>query len=70
MRSAVAGIVDRGGGLRVVVTERWRMQFHAGEGEKLYIVPGLEVDEPVDRGNVPYLIDRVKTYVHSQGGLR
>ena len=63
MLSAVAGIVDRVGGLRVVVTQRWRMRHHVGKGERLFIVPGYEVAEPVPWDDIPPLIDRVKKHV-------
>lgn len=58
-KSAVAGILDRGGGLRVVVTKRWRMKHHVGPGERLFIVPGLRVREPVSWGAVPALMRHV-----------
>ncbi len=62
--SAVAGIVDSKGGLRVVVTQRWRMRFHVGKGERLFVLPGVRVQEPVPWGQVQAdLIERVKTYV-------
>lgn len=56
-RSSVAAIVDVHGGIRVVVTPRWRMRFHCGEGERLYIVPGLRVKEPVEWDRVPRVIE-------------
>ena len=65
MSSAVAGIIDRNGGLRVVVTERWRMQQHVGHGERLFIVSDLEVQEPVRWGQVPDVIEAVKQHIAS-----
>lgn len=47
MKSAVAGILSRDGGLRTVVTQRWRMRSHLKRGERLFVVPDLLVDEPV-----------------------
>jgi len=63
MTSAVAGIIDRNGGLRVVVTQRSRMKHHAEPGEQLFIVPGLEVTEPVPWEEIPPLIKRVTKHV-------
>lgn len=61
--SAVAGILDRKGGLRVIVTQRWRMRYHVGKGERLFVIPGLDVKEPVAWNDIPPLIDRVQKYV-------
>jgi hypothetical protein len=63
--SAVAGILDRSGGLRVVVTESWRMRFHVGPGERLFVIPGLQVREPVD--DVAGIFALVRRHVLSQG---
>jgi hypothetical protein len=66
-KSAVAGIVDRGGGLRVVVGPRSNMRFHVAAGERLFIVPGFKVQEPVPWGKDQVdLIARVEAYVASQ----
>ena len=65
MRSSVAGIVDVNGGLRVVVTERWRLHSHVGHGERLFIVPGLKVQEPVSWGRVPDVIEAVRQHIAS-----
>lgn len=61
--SAVAGIVDKKGGLRVVVTQRWRMRHHVGKGERLFVLPDLEVSEPVPWDDIPPLVDRVHRHV-------
>jgi Fe-S-cluster containining protein len=61
--SAVAGILDKKGGLRVVVTQRWRMRHHVGRDERLFVVPDYEVQEPVSVADAPALIERVQTYV-------
>ena len=67
VKSAVAGIVDVKGGLRVVVTQRRRMKYHVALGERLFIVPGLKVQEPVAWGkDQADLIARVEAYVASQ----
>lgn len=61
--SAVAGILDARGGIRVVITEPWRMCFHVARGERLFVVHGLRVREPVGWSDVPQLIETVKSYV-------
>jgi hypothetical protein len=61
--SSVAGIVDRKGGLRVVVTQRWRMRHHVNKGERLFVVPGLEISEPVPWDDIPPLIETVQKHV-------
>lgn len=63
MLSAVAGIVDRLGGLRVVVTQRWRMRYHVKSGERLFIVPGLEVREPVPWHDIPRVVRAAERHV-------
>jgi hypothetical protein len=64
-KSAVAGIIDAKGGLRVVVTQRWRMHHHVGPGERLFIVPNLRVQEPVSIGDAAPLIETVKRYIEA-----
>jgi hypothetical protein len=61
--SAVAGILDRYGGLRVVVTEPWRMRFHVRRGELLFVVPEFKIREPVPWDYIPILIRRVELYI-------
>jgi hypothetical protein len=61
--SAVAGILDAKGGLRVVVTQRWRMKFHVCDGDKLFLVPGFLIQEPVEWNYIPILIRRVELYI-------
>lgn len=63
MASAVAGILDRKGGLRVVVTQRWRMRHHLGKGERLFVLPDLDVQEPVPWNEIPPLIEKVQKHV-------
>jgi hypothetical protein len=62
-RSAVAGILDRKGGLRVVVTQRWRMRHHVGKHERLFVVPGVEVKEPVPWDEIPPLVEKVQKHI-------
>jgi hypothetical protein len=65
--SAVAGIIDARGGLRIVVTQPWLFHHHVGNGERLFIVPRFLVREPVAWGKAQVdLIARVKAYVASQ----
>lgn len=67
MLSAVAGIVDRGGGIRVVVGPRRNMILHRGPGEHLFIVPELKVQEPVPWGKAQAdLIENVRSYVRAR----
>jgi len=71
MTSAVAGIVDQNGGLRIVVTQRRQMRAHVGKGEMLFIVPGLKVQEPVPWGkDTVDLIERVQAYVAIKRGRK
>jgi len=63
LKSAVAGIVGIDGGIRVVVTPRWRMKYHVGPGERLFVIPGLRVCEPVSWGEIPALINRVNAHI-------
>jgi hypothetical protein len=61
--SAVAGILSPEGYFRVVVTERWRMKNHIAKGEKLFVVPGYRVEEPVPWDHIPLLIRKVELYI-------
>lgn len=62
-KSAVAGILSPDGGLRTVVTQRWRMQAHIKRGERLFVVPDLLVDEPVPWEQIPAVIGAVHRHV-------
>jgi hypothetical protein len=64
--SAVAGILDKKGGLRVVVTQRWRMRHHINKDDRLFIIPDFEVQEPVPWNDIPPLIKRVQQFVSSK----
>lgn len=63
MLSSVAGILNRKGGLRVVVTQRWRMRQHVSKGERLFVLPGYKVKEPVPWNEIPALIEGVQKHV-------
>ena len=67
-KSAVAGIVDRNGGLRIVVTQRWRMQHHVGKGERLFVVPDLKVQEPLTIAQAAPIIEAVKRHIQIELG--
>jgi hypothetical protein len=54
--SSVAGIVDHEGNVRTVVTEYWRFRFHVHKGERIFVVHGLLVQEPVEWGLIPFVI--------------
>ena len=62
-RSSVAGIVDSTGGLRIVVSKKWQMRYHVQNGERLFIVPGLKVQDPVSWEDQPSLINIVENYI-------
>jgi hypothetical protein len=62
--SIVAGIIDRGGGLRIVFDDPRGIQGHVGDGERLIIVPGLEVDEDhTGWDDQLSLVDKVIRYI-------
>lgn len=61
--SAVAGILSPDGGLRVVVTDTDSFRHHLRPGERLFIVPGLYVMEPVEIHEAGPLIQQVEDYI-------
>lgn len=62
--SEVAGIVDKRGGFRVVVTERRRdFRHHVGKGERLFVVPGVYVQEPVPFEEIYPLVCAVEQHI-------
>jgi hypothetical protein len=65
MGSRLAGIVEKSGGIRVVVTHESHMHFHVADGEKLYIVPDFIVNEPVAYEDYAGLIEKAESYVKS-----
>lgn len=54
--SSVAGIIDKDGNVRTVVTEHHRFRFHVHAGERIFVVPGLLVREPVEWGLIPFVV--------------
>lgn len=66
-RSIVAGIVDRGGGVRVVVTAQDNIHYHVGEGERLYVVPDFFVEQPLPYEKYAHVIETALEYVKSHG---
>lgn len=56
--SIVAGVLDSDGGLRVVITQHWRLPFHVNKGERSFLVPGLFVYEPVSWERLPWVIEK------------
>lgn len=65
MLSCVAGVIDRGGGMRVVITSGC-LGCHVGPGERIHVVPGLMVREPVPLEDVPELVRRVLDFIASR----
>jgi hypothetical protein len=65
--SSVAGIVKPDGGFRVVVTELRRLRHHVQPGERLFVVPGLKVREPIPWGQKQAdVIEKTQRYVLKQ----
>lgn len=68
-KSSVAGVVNENGELvRVVVTQRQNMKYHAGEGEQIFVLPNVRVQEPVPWHRVADLIDIVRQFVAKKTG--
>lgn len=63
-KSAVAGILEKNGGIRVVVGPLLNMACHVQDGERLFLVHGFKVQEPVER--VAELIDKVVAHVRNE----
>ncbi len=65
MKSRLAGILDCHGGLRVVVGSRQSIYANCNTmvPEKLFILPGVWVDEPVPWEQIPWTIRRVELYI-------
>jgi len=62
MASRIAGIIDKNGGLRVVVTEG-DLHCHVGAGEQLIVLPQT-VQEPVPFEDLPDLVKMVEDYIN------
>ena len=54
--SHIAGIVDSYGGVRVVVAYKHTFKHHVAVNEYLCIVPKTIVHEPIEWGDIPYVI--------------
>lgn len=66
MLSAVGGIVGAEGLVkRIIVAEQWRLHLHVQQGERLVIVPGLLVEEPVPWNEIASVIQQVEDYVRA-----
>ena len=63
MPSAVAGIIDKHGQLRVVITDGCLTCHLANMQERLFVVPDLWVEEPVPVQDWPRLVEIVEAYV-------
>jgi len=64
MLSSVGGIVGPDGCVRrVVVSERWQLHLHVQKDERLVIVPGLLVEEPVPWNEIAGVVQQVEDYV-------
>lgn len=62
--SAVAGVITRDQMVgRVIVGPLESMGLHVGPGERVIVVPGYYVSEPVAQDIVPGLIAKVRAYV-------
>ena len=61
--SGLAGIIDIWGGLRIVVTEPWRMRVHLGRGEHLFFLPDIWLAEPVPWHRIPGIVKAVELYI-------
>lgn len=65
MASSVAGIIDRNGGLRVVIAAPETFHSHVGPGERIFIVPDYEIEEPVSYNDTPSVIVHVQRHVRA-----
>ncbi len=65
VKSHIAGILDCHGGLRVVVGSLRSIYANCSIifPEKLFILPGILVDEPVAWADIPWTIRRVELYI-------
>lgn len=61
--SGLAGIVDVWGGMRVIVSEPWRLIYHLGIGEHVFLLPGIWLAEPVPWHCIPGIIIAVEQYI-------
>lgn len=61
--SAVAGIVDIYGGLRVIVGPESHMWCHAKADEEVFLIDGLDIEEPVPWEKIPWLMRTVENEI-------
>lgn len=61
--NAVAGIIEKGGGYRVVSTPPRKMHHHVGPEERLFIVPGLWWWGDIPWHEIPRVIAQVGAHV-------
>lgn len=61
--SDLAAIVDIYGGFRVVVAPARTFCHHVGPGERLFIVPGFKIREPVPWEKIPWVIATAKKQI-------
>ncbi len=63
MRSAVAAILDGYGGWHVVVAPRKGLQHHLHPGQRMLVVSGFTVQEPIPWHEIPIVIGRAEAYI-------
>jgi len=61
--SQIGGILEVGGGVRTVVTQDWRFRFHVGDGERLFVVPGVWLFEPIPFDMWPWVVGKAEIHV-------
>lgn len=62
-KSSVAGIIDANGHLRVIISDGCLICHLASMKERLYVVPGLLVQEPVHFSKYPEIVKMVEDYI-------
>ena len=61
--SAVGGIVDAGGGLRLVIAPRDSFRHHVLKGERLFVLPNVGILQPASLGHISDLVRRMREYI-------
>lgn len=64
--SAIGAIISSDGGIRVVVTKKWRFKYHLQPGEKLYILPHVWIKEPMQWGVIPQVMREAKKFAEER----
>lgn len=64
--SAVAGIVDCQGGIRVVVEQFDILHSHLAPGERIYVLPGVMAQEPLSIEQAAPVVEETIAYVRRQ----